>query len=131
MRDLYIKNGEGFVLAYSIISQSTFNDLIQIYDQIIRIKETSSSSSSSSSVIPMILVGNKCDLKAERIVTKEQGIHLAKQFNCVFMETSAREKINVSEIFYNLVTQIDKQTKQQQQKNQETENEHSPCCSFL
>jgi len=119
MRDLYIKNGEGFVLAYSIISQSTFNDLIQ------------TSSSSSSSVIPMILVGNKCDLKAERIVTKEQGIHLAKQFNCVFMETSAREKINVSEIFYNLVTQIDKQTKQQQQKNQETENEHSPCCSFL
>ena len=122
MRDLYIKNGEGFVLAYSIISQSTFNDLIQIYDQIIRIKETSSSS--SSSVIPMILVGNKCDLKAERIVTKEQGLHLAKQFNCVFMETSAKEKINVSEIFYNLVTQIDKQTKQQQQ-NQETKNESS------
>ena len=128
MRDLYIKNGEGFVLAYSIISQSTFNDLIQIYDQIIRIKETS-----EKSFIPMILVGNKCDLKAERIVTKEQGLHLAKQFNCVFMETSAKEKINVSEIFYNLVTQIDKQTKQQQQQqhqNQETENER-PCCSFL
>ena len=129
MRDLYIKNGEGFILAYSIISQSTLNDLIQIYDQIIRIKETSE----KSFIPPMILVGNKCDLKAERIVTKEQGLHLAKQFNCVFMETSAKEKINVSEIFYNLVTQIDKQTKQQQQKqhNQETENEHSPCCSFL
>ena len=126
MRDLYIKNGEGFILAYSIISQSTFNDLIQIYDQIIRIKETSE----TSSIIPMILVGNKCDLKAERIVTKEQGLHLAKQFNCVFMETSAKEKINVSEIFYNLVTQIDKQTKQQQQ-NQETKNESSNCCSFL
>ena len=27
MRDLYMKNGQGFVLAYSITAQSTFNDL--------------------------------------------------------------------------------------------------------
>ena len=27
MRDLYMKNGQGFVLVYSITAQSTFNDL--------------------------------------------------------------------------------------------------------
>ena len=27
MRDLYMKNGQGFALVYSITAQSTFNDL--------------------------------------------------------------------------------------------------------
>jgi len=39
MRDLYMKNGQGFVLAYSIIAQSTFNDIPELRDQIVRVKE--------------------------------------------------------------------------------------------
>ena len=40
MRDLYVKNGQGFVLVYAITSQATFNDLDEFYDRIIRIKDT-------------------------------------------------------------------------------------------
>ncbi len=54
MRDLYMKNGQGFVLVYSISSQSTFNDLLELRDQILRVKD--------SPDVPMVLVGNKCDL---------------------------------------------------------------------
>ena len=54
MRDLYMKNGQGFVLVYSITSQATFNDLLELRDQISRVKDTVD--------VPMILVGNKCDL---------------------------------------------------------------------
>lgn len=32
------------------------------------------------SKVPMVLVGNKCDLEDERIVGKDQGQALAKQF---------------------------------------------------
>ena len=39
MRDLYMKNGQGFVLVYSIASQSTFNDLGELRDQILRVKD--------------------------------------------------------------------------------------------
>lgn len=39
MRDLYMKNGQGFVLAYSITSQATFNDLIDLREQILRVKD--------------------------------------------------------------------------------------------
>ncbi len=46
----------------------------------------------------MILVGNKCDLEDERVVGKDQGINLARQFNCAFLETSAKSKINVNEV---------------------------------
>ena len=37
MRDLYMKDGQGFVLVYSIIAQSTFSDLQDIRDQIVRV----------------------------------------------------------------------------------------------
>nr|CAD7597844.1 unnamed protein product [Timema genevievae] len=47
--------------------------------------------------VPMVLVGNKCDLEDERVVGKDQGVNLARQFNCAFMETSAKAKINVND----------------------------------
>ena len=46
----------------------------------------------------MVLVGNKCDLEDERVVGKDQGGNLARQFNCAFMETSAKAKINVNDV---------------------------------
>ena len=48
--------------------------------------------------VPMVLVGNKCDLEDERVVGKELGKSLANQFNCAFMETSAKAKINVNDV---------------------------------
>lgn len=39
MRDLYMKNGQGFLLVYSITAQSTFNDLQDLREQILRVKD--------------------------------------------------------------------------------------------
>lgn len=39
MRDLYVKNGHGFVLVYSITSQSTFDDINAYYERIIKVKD--------------------------------------------------------------------------------------------
>ena len=91
MRDLYMKNGQGFVLVYSITAQSTFNDLTDLREQILRVKDAED--------IPMVLVGNKCDLEDERVVGKDQGMSMARQFgSCAFMETSAKVKIGVSDV---------------------------------
>ncbi|KAJ4924845.1 hypothetical protein JOQ06_003795 [Pogonophryne albipinna] len=95
MRDLYMKNGQGFALVYSITAQSTFNDLQDLREQILRVKDTED--------VPMILVGNKCDLEVERVVAKDSGVGLARQWNsCAFLETSAKSKINVNEEGLNL-----------------------------
>ena len=54
-------------------------------------------------------MGNKCDLEDERVVGKDQGLNMAKMFgNCSFMETSAKAKIGVTDIFFDLVRQINK-----------------------
>uniref|UniRef100_A0A7S4P8M9 small monomeric GTPase n=1 Tax=Paramoeba aestuarina TaxID=180227 RepID=A0A7S4P8M9_9EUKA len=103
MRDLYMKNGQGFVLVYSIIAQSTFNDLPDLKEQILRVKDCDS--------VPMVLVGNKCDLADQRVITQEQGEALAKKFNsCTFLESSAKTKANVEAIFHDLVRQISSAT---------------------
>jgi len=34
-----MKNGQGFVLVYSITAQSTFNDLTDLREQILRVKD--------------------------------------------------------------------------------------------
>ncbi|CAH8524929.1 unnamed protein product [Dicrocoelium dendriticum] len=108
MRDLYMKNGQGFVLCYSITSQSTFNDLDDLHQQILRVKDSSN--------IPMILVGNKCDLDSERVVCREHGQNLARTWKCSFLETSAKAKINVDEVFKDLVRQINNQMPLTKQK---------------
>lgn len=91
MRDLYMKNGQGFILVYSITSQATFNDLIDIKDQIMRVKDVGDD-------IPMVLVGNKNDLEDERVVGKQNGEALARSFGCTFLEASAKLQVNVNEV---------------------------------
>ena len=101
MRDLYMKNGQGFVLVYSITSLATYNDLAELREQILRVKDANQ--------VPMCLCGNKCDLDDDRVVSKEQGAMAAQQWGVSFFETSARKKINVDEVFYDLVRQINAQ----------------------
>merc|ERR1712093_729985 len=99
MRDLYMKNGQGFVLVFSIIAISTFNDLPDL-----RVQDMDS--------VPMVLVGNKCDLQDQRVISTDQGQQLAAKFgNCSFLESSAKTKTNVSEIFYDLIRQINRNKK--------------------
>jgi len=52
----------------------------------------------------MVLVGNKCDLEEERVVGKDVGSGLAAQFNCTFMETSAKTRTNVNEVSKRLIS---------------------------
>ena len=50
--------------------------------------------------MPIVLVGNKCDLEDERVVGKEVGQALARNWCSTFLETSAKQKININEVRY-------------------------------
>ena len=59
----------------------------------------------------MILVGNKCDLEGQRVVPTSSGEALARKFgNCAFIEASAKERINVDQVFYELIRQVNRNT---------------------
>ena len=47
----------------------------------------------------IIIVGNKCDLDDKRQVSYEEGKKFASENGTSFIETSARQKINIIEAF--------------------------------
>ncbi|GAM17541.1 hypothetical protein SAMD00019534_007160 [Acytostelium subglobosum LB1] len=103
MRDQYMRTGGGFLCVYSITSRSSFDEIAAFREQILRVKDKDK--------VPMIVVGNKCDLEGERQVTTGEGQDLAKSFGCPFLETSAKIRVNVEESFYSLVREIRRDTK--------------------
>ena len=98
MRDSYMRTGQGFLCTYAVTSRSSFDEVGNFREQILRVKDEDK--------VPMVLVGNKCDLTEERQVSMVEGLDLAKSFGCPHYETSAKGRINVEEAFYQLVREI-------------------------
>lgn len=65
MRDLYIKNGHGFIVMYSLTNHQTFQDITTMRNVISRVK--------GSQPTPILLVANKLDLECQREVSTEEG----------------------------------------------------------
>jgi len=93
----------GYILVYSITSRNSF-DMIQIvYDKIIDFSGVSN--------IPCVVVGTKVDLAPTgRQVETAEGEKLAKSNNASFVETSAKENINVAKVFELCLSEIEKHT---------------------
>ena len=123
MRDLYIKNGQGFVLVYSITDQYSFTSVQQLRDQILRVKTPAKPKGASLSV-PILLVGNKCDLESERKVTARDGEMLAQEWGMPFFETSAKTEQNVTVMFHEAVREV-LRYKSKAKRNK------SGCCTLL
>jgi GTPase KRas protein len=98
LRDQWIRDGEGFLIVYSITSRSTFDRVDRFRDQIFRVKDLTK--------IPLILVGNKCDKVTDREVSREEGTAKARSLGCDFVETSAKTCVNVERSFYTVVRLI-------------------------
>jgi Ras-related protein Rap-1B len=65
-----MKQGQGFLLVFSITSLSNLNELTELRNQIIRIKDDEN--------VPLVLVGNKSDLKEDRAVSRARAFQVAQ-----------------------------------------------------
>lgn len=113
MRDLYIRNSQGFVIVYSITSLQTFQDIKTMRDHIQRVK--------GQERIPLVLVGNKVDLESQREVHIAEGLDLSYRWGCPYLETSAKNTENVNELFIAVIREM----------NSVPEKEVKKCCRFL
>ncbi|KAI8644741.1 ras-like protein 1 [Parasitella parasitica] len=130
MREQYMRNGEGFLLVYSITSRLSFEEITTFYQQICRVKDRD--------YFPMLLVGNKCDLEGDRQVLFQEGADLAKKFGCQFIETSAKKRVNVDEAFFGVVRDIRKYNKEQETRGHDhygiqnaSDAASDKCCSLM
>lgn len=98
MRNFYLRDGNGFILVYSITQMSSIEDTEKIKEDIAMTKE--------SDKCPMILVGNKKDLERDRVISRQMGEDLARKYECDFLEVSAKTGEGIREIFETLVAEM-------------------------
>lgn len=99
MRELYMKSGQGFLLVFSITSLSSLNELYELREQIVRIKDDER--------VPLVIVGNKSDLEEDRAVSRARAFAVSEGWgHAPYYETSARRRANVDEAFTDLCRQI-------------------------
>lgn len=96
--EYYLKDSDGFVIVYSVISVNSFVTTEKYFKDITRLKK--------GEEFPMILVGNKIDLVDQRSVSTHQGEEKADVHNCLFIEASAMSGKKVIDIFEILVKEM-------------------------
>ncbi|GFF49525.1 ras-like protein rasS [Aspergillus lentulus] len=69
-----------------------------------------------------IIAGNKCDLKDNRVISAREGLEYARKHGCGFMETSARDMVNIEETFALIVRRVTEARRLHYQQNQATAN---------
>mmetsp|Transcript_8565 Transcript_8565/g.24164 ORF Transcript_8565/g.24164 Transcript_8565/m.24164 type:complete len:194 (-) Transcript_8565:49-630(-) len=122
MRDNYYRLGEGFLIVYSITMRDTFVSVNRFYDHILQVKGIDD--------VPIILVGSKCDLSDDREVPTDEGKALAQKWNCPVFETSAKTRVNVDEVFTELVRIVAK-SKMQNEDNEPAPADRGRCCVII
>ncbi|KAM8788122.1 GTP-binding protein Di-Ras3 [Rhynchonycteris naso] len=97
LQRLAIARGHAFVLVYSVTKKQTLEELKPFYELIREIKGR------NLRKYPIVLVGNKCDDSRRRELTAKDGAAYAMEWNCAFLETSAKADVNVQELFHMLL----------------------------
>ncbi|UJR34209.1 hypothetical protein I4U23_021615 [Adineta vaga] len=86
-----LKNSDAYILVYAIDDKQSFQMVSKIREKIF--------STSAITKIPIVLVGNKIDRTAMKVVSNEEGQSLANKWKTQFIETAAMDFKNVEEIF--------------------------------
>jgi Ras-related protein Ral-A len=123
IRDNYYRSGEGFLCVFSICEQASFQHTQEFRDQICRVLD--------DETIPFILVGNKLDLAAQRQVSSRDAELKAKSWNCPYIETSAKTRQNVEDVYVKLLRQIRERKAKAQPKTNKPAGKSKKGCVIL
>jgi len=91
-----------FVLVYSITSRNSFEMVQIVHDKILDFCGLTD--------IPCVIVGSKCDLQHNRQVQAPEGEKLAQRNGAAWIETSAKNNVNVGKVFELCIGEFEKRT---------------------
>ncbi|KAF3670420.1 hypothetical protein FXO37_08549 [Capsicum annuum] len=93
----YYRGAHGIIVVYDVTDQESFNNVKQWLSEIDRY---------ASDNVNKLLVGNKCDLTAQKVVSTETAQAFADEIGIPFMETSAKNATNVEQAFMAMAASI-------------------------
>ena len=111
----YYSKGDGFFLLFDVTDRKSFDD---ISGWIKDIRQTRGSSGEQDfekkpNDEVLVLIGNKIDKGAQRIVTKEEANDLAKKFDIKYYEISCKQGINIYETFCYVIFEASSQNRRE------------------
>ena len=86
----YFRGAMGIMLVYDVCDNSSFNNIKKWMRSILKDEGFKGQ---------IMILGNKCDREDGRMVAKRRGEVVAKAYGVSFLETSAKENINIEESF--------------------------------
>ena len=95
----YYRGAHGISIVYDVTDRESFENVRQWMHEIDKFANPG---------VCKILVGNKCDMEEIRKVSTEEGAELARHFEIPFLETSAKNSINVDQSFITMSKEIKK-----------------------
>jgi len=96
-RDCSLEYGDGFLLVYSISSQSSWDELKRLHQKITLIKQQECA---------CVVIGNKSDLANSRTVDAAAAQAFCDSIPCPYLETSAKTGDNVTLSFSHVVREV-------------------------
>jgi small GTP-binding protein len=99
----YYRGAMAGIIVYDITSLNSFNR-VQSWIEEIR-------DHANNPLLHLLLLGNKVDLDELREVPTEKGLELAKKYEMLFMECSAKDSTNVARAFREILAAIYEQAK--------------------
>lgn len=113
LREKWILSSDGFILVYSIISRDSFELVDNFLTQVTRTVDK------EKSKLSIVLMGNKADLVHKREVPTTEGKEKAQEIgpDVQFVETSAKERINIDEPILHLIRLIRRSKKPVEKKS--------------
>ncbi|XP_019616789.1 PREDICTED: ras-related protein Rab-37-like isoform X1 [Branchiostoma belcheri] len=86
----YYRDAHALLLLYDVTNKTSFDNIRAWLSEIHEYAQQD---------VVIMLLGNKADMQAERVVKREEGEKLARDFGIAFMETSAKTGLNVELAF--------------------------------
>ena len=115
------KKADAIIIIYDVTDRKSFES---VNDWIVSIK------SDVDPVTERLLIGNKIDLVNERTVAQEEGVKIAEKYGMPFIETSAKESLNVKEAFLKVINTLyyKEVGNNKGKENKRGQNKSGGCC---
>lgn len=98
----YYRGCHGIIIIYDITDSESFHNIKQWVNEI---------SKYANKDVNKLLVGNKSDMEHKRKISTFSGEEYAQYLGIDFIETSAKNSVNVNEMFYKMVLEIKQRMK--------------------
>ncbi|XP_066560874.1 ras-related protein Rab-37 isoform X1 [Amia ocellicauda] len=125
----YYRDAQALLLLYDITSKSSFDNIRAWLTEIHEYAQQD---------VVIMLLGNKSDMVGERVIKREEGEKLAREYGVPFMETSAKTGVNVELAFLAVAKELKHRAVQQPNEPRfqihdyiESQKKKTSCCGFM